>query len=214
MQLPDSDAAHPERVRVGGYVARRLRRAKRLTLAADVDTATALVLQRGREWEDAGRPVQEARADRDGADDDLDDVAKDGRAKLAGRSADAMRNAPYTQIFPEGIDYYTAAPLDQEVARYGQLVSRLNEFLDPTDDVRKTAVPALNAGIAAFQLATDAVNTALGNEAIAATRLTSAEEAWDVLLTKVYGTLLADEGKAAAERYFPKNRRNKKKSGG
>lgn len=213
MQLPDSGAAHDERVRVGGYVGRRLRRAKRLTLAADVEAATALVLQRGREWEDADRPVQEARADRDGADDDLDDVAKNSRAKLAGRSADAMRNAPYTQIFPDGIDYYTAAPLDQEVPRYGQLVSRLNEFLGANDEVRKTAVPALNAGITAFQSAVEAVNTAVGNEAIAATRLTTAEEAWDTLMTKVYGVLVADEGKAGAERYFPKNRRKKKSVG-
>ena len=44
-------------------------------------------------------------------------------------------------------------------------------------------------------------------------RLTSAEEAWDMLMTKVYGALLADEGKPAAERHFSKNRCNKNKCG-
>jgi len=210
MRLPDSDASYAERVRYGRYVGRRLRRAKRNTLAADVEAATALVLQRGREWEDAAGPVQDARADRDAADDDLDDVAKESRAKLAGRSVDSARNAPYSQIFPEGIDYYTAAPLDQEVARYGQLVTRLNEFLAVGDEVRVTAIPALNMGIAAFRSATEAVEQALTAESLASTRLQNAEDAWNVLMTKAYGALIADVGKPAAERYFPKVRSGKK----
>jgi hypothetical protein len=210
MRLPDSDAAYAERVRYGRYVGRRLRRAKRTVLATDVEAATVLVLQRGREWEDAAGPVQDARADRDAADDDLDDAAKLARVKLAGRGVDASRNAPYTQIFPEGIDYYTAAPLDQEVPRYGQLVSRLNEFLDASDDVRKDAVPVLTAGIAAFRSAAEAVEQALTAESLASTRLRNAKEAWDVLMTKVYGALLADAGKPAAERHFPKIRSGKK----
>lgn len=211
MRLPDPDARYTERVRYGRYVGRRLRQAKRLVLAADVDAATALVLQRGREWEDASGPVQDARADRDAADDDLDDTAKGGRVKLAGRSADATRKAPYTQIYAEGIEYYTAAPLDQEVGRYGELVARFNEFLTPDDEVRQQAVPALTTGIAAFQSGADAVNQALTAESLAATRLQVAEDAWTVLMTKIYGTLVADLGKAGAERYYPKLRSGKKK---
>lgn len=211
MQLPDADASYGERVRFGRYVSRRLRRAKRITLAADVDAANALVLQRGREWEDAQGPVQDARADRDAADDDLDDTAKGHRGKLAGRSVDAMRKAPYIHIFPDGIEYYTAAPLDQEVARYGQLISRFNEFLAVDDEVRTGAVPALTAGIEAFEAGVKAVTDALIAESLAATHLESAEEAWNLLLTKAYGVLVADLGKAGAERYFPKSRRSKKK---
>lgn len=210
MRLPDSGASYAERVRVGRYVGRRLRRAKRNTLAADVDAATTLVLQRGREWEDSMGPVQDARADRDAADDDLDDTAKEARAKLAGRSVDAVRTAPYTHIFPEGIDYYTAAPLDQEVARYAQLVARMNEFLPVGDEVRMAALLALNLGIAAFQGASEAVDQAVNAQSLAATRLQMAEDAWDVLMTKVYGAILAEAGKASAERYFPKNRSGKK----
>lgn len=210
MRLPDPNAAYAERVRYGRYVGRRLRRAKRMVMAADVDTATALILQRGREWEDANGPIQDARADRDGADDDLDDSAKESRVRLAGRSVDAARTTPYTQIYPDGIDYYTAAPLDQEVARYRQLKSRLNEFLDPNDDVRQTTVPRLDAGISAFQSATQALEQALTAESLAATRLENAEDAWNVLMTKIYGALVADVGKAAAEKYFPKIRNGKK----
>jgi len=154
--------------------------------------------------------VQDARADRDGADDDIDDIAKESRGKLAGRSVDAVRKAPYTQIFPDGIDYYTAAPLDQEVARYGQLITRLNEFLAPDDEVRLAAVPALATGITAFKSAAEAVDQALTAESVASTRLQHAEDAWAVLMTKVYGALVADVGKQAAERYFPKIRSSKK----
>ncbi|MBK9263209.1 MAG: hypothetical protein IPM54_25825 [Polyangiaceae bacterium] len=211
MRLPDPDASHNERVRYGRYVGRRLRRAKRTQLATDADAATALVLQRGREWEDAAGPVQDARADRDAADDDLDDTAKDGRARIAGRSVNAAKEPPYTQIFPDGIDYYTAAPLDQEIARYGQLISRMNEFLAPSDEVRTAAVPALTAGIAAFKAATEAVEQALTAQSIASTRLQQAEDAWATLMTKIYGALVADVGKQAAERFFPKIRSGKKK---
>lgn len=212
MRLPDSDAAFNERGRYGRYVGRRLRRAKRNAVAADVEAATALVVQRGRELEDAEGPVQDARADRDAADDDLDDTARDSRAKLAGRSADAARNAPYTQIFPDGIEYYTAAPLGEQVARYGQLISRLDEFLAPEDEVRVQAVPALTAGIAAFRSGVEAVDQALTAEALASTKLLAAEDAWERLMLKVYGALLGEVGKAAAERFFPKIRSGKKKA--
>ncbi len=210
MRLPDPNARSADRIQYSQYLGRRLRRAKRTQLATDVEAATAIVLQRSREWEDAAGPVQDARADRDAADDDLDDIAKENRAKMAGRSIHAATEAPYTNVFPEGIDYYTAAPLDQEIARYGQLITRLNEFLAADDDVRKNAAPALATGIDAFKSAVEAVDVALTALSVASTRLQNAEDAWAVLMTKVYGALLADVGKQKAERYFPKIRREKK----
>jgi hypothetical protein len=209
MRMPDAHATYAERVRYGRYLGRRLRRAKRTTLATDVEAATTEILQRGRQCEDALGPVQDARADRDAADDELDDIAQDSRAKLAGRSADAMKNAPYTLIFPDGIDYYLAAPLNQETTRYGELAQRLAEHLDEEDDIRKNAVPAITAGIAAFRTASEAVEHALTAEALAFTRLDAAEEAWSNLVTKVYGVLIADLGKKAADRFFPKIRSKK-----
>jgi hypothetical protein len=49
--------------------------------------------------------MQDAMAGSDATDDDLDTAAQEARVKLAGRSADAVTKAPYTQIFPEGIGF-------------------------------------------------------------------------------------------------------------
>lgn len=46
MRLHDEDAAFSHNVHYGRYVSRRLRRAQRASLAADVEAATLLVLQR------------------------------------------------------------------------------------------------------------------------------------------------------------------------
>jgi len=191
----------------------RLRRDKRTALAADVESATNKVRAYSRALEDANDPVQDAMADRDAADDSLDLAAKTARASLAGRSVEAPRSAPYTLIFPEGIEYYTAATLDQEIVRYGELTSRLEEHLPETDQVRKDAVPVITAGVADFAAASETLNKTRTDEALAETRLNAATDAWDRLLTKVYGTLVAEVGKAAAERFFPRGKSTKKKSG-
>jgi hypothetical protein len=188
-----------------------LRRAKRLSLATDVEAATLEVLKRGREVEDADGPVQDAMADRDAADDDLDNAAQEARAKLAGRSADAVNTAPYTLIFPQGIGYYTAAPLDEETERYDELRKRLVELLATDDPVRKEAVPALDVGLTAFTAAMDALSKARTEEALASTRLDAAEDAWARIMTKVYGLLLSELGRSGAARFFPKPKGSKKK---
>ena len=103
MQLPGSTSHYSACVRYGPYVARRLKRARLTSLANDATKSTAAVLAAGRAAEDADGPVQDAMADRDAADDDLDARAQDARAKLAGRSADAITKTPYTQIFPDGV---------------------------------------------------------------------------------------------------------------
>ncbi|MDI1452144.1 hypothetical protein [Polyangium sp. 6x1] len=155
--------------------------------------------------------MQDALADRDAADDDLDRTAQTARAALAGRSVEAARTAPYTLIFPDGIDYYIAAPLDAEVSRYGELQSRLDELLPEADPVRQEAVPAINAGVVAFTGAAEALIKARTEEALAGTRLEAAEDAWGRLMTKVYGVLLAELGRSAAERFFPKAKTTKTK---
>lgn len=204
MEQPDEDAAFGHKVHYGRYVTRRLRRAQRAALAADVEAATNLVLQRGREWEDAAGPVQDARADRDAADDELDTLAQDARAKLAGRSADAPKKAPYILIFPEGIGYYTAAPLDEEKKRYDELQKRLTEHLPAQDEVREAAVPKIGDRLAAFDAAEKALAASLTAESLASTRLDAAEDALRRILIKVYGLLVSELGKPAAEKFFPK----------
>jgi hypothetical protein len=211
MRLPLPSAQYSQRVRYGRYVARRLRRAKRLALATDIEAATLEILKRGREVEDADGPVQEAMADRDAADDDLDTAAQRARNQLAGRGVEAMTTAPYTLIFPQGIGYYTAAPLDEETERYDELRKRLEELLSVDDPVRKDAIPAIHAGIHAFTAAVDALSRARNDEALASTRLGAAEDAWGRLMTKVYGLLISELGRPAAERFFPKAKSGKKK---
>ncbi|UQA57951.1 hypothetical protein [Polyangium aurulentum] len=211
MRLPPPSAHYSQRVRYGRYVARRLRRTKRAALAADVEAATNELLKLGRAVEDADQPVQEAMADRDGADDDLDLATQNARAALAGRSADAIKRAPYTLVFPEGIAYYTAAPLDQETIRYGELRRRLEEHLPADDSLRKDTVATLNMGLDTFSAAMEALGQARTEAALAETRLAAAEDAWGRLMTKIYGSLLGELGRAPADRFFPKVKSVKKR---
>lgn len=214
MRLPPPSAHYSQCVRYGRYLARRLRRAKLATLAADVEKVTVAVRATGRALEDADDPIQDAIADRDASDDDLDGAAQAARAKLAGRSADADRKPPFTLIFHEGLAYYTAAPLDEEVARYGELKVRLEEHLPANDKVRTTTVAAIDTGLGAFSTAAAALTKARTGESLASTRLTSARESWEKQVEKTYGALVLEMGRAAAERFFPQIRGKKTKEQG
>ena len=165
----------------------------------------------GRAYEDADGPVQDAMADRDGADDALDLTAQNARAALAGRSGDAAKKAPYTLIFPEGIGYFTAAPLDQEVKRYGELKKRLDENLPANDGVRVGTAADIEQNLDAFKNAAEALDQARTDEALAKTRLDAAQEGWARLMMKVYGALLGERGRAAADPFFPKQKNGSKK---
>jgi len=183
-------------------------------MANDVTAATNSVRDNGRALEDTIDPVQEALADRDIADDDLDATAQNARLKLASRGLGADKKPPYTLIFPAGVGYYTAARLEDETSRYGELKSRLVEYLPKDDEVRIATVPAIDDGLAAFNVGTTALTAARTEESLAKTRLEAAEEAWERLMEKVYGLLVADLGRAAAEAFFPKIRTSKPKNDG
>ena len=213
MQLPAATSHYSARVRFGRYASRRLKRARLTSLATDATKATAAVLAAGRAAEDADGPVQDAMADRDAIDDDLDNAAQDARARLAGRSADAVKNAPYTQIFPDGIGFYVAAPLDEEGARYALFIQRLEANLPAKDEVRTTAAAAITAGLADFEKATKDLTTARNASSITDARLSAAEEAWEKQMEKTYGALVIDLGRAAADKFFPKLKPKAKKGG-
>ncbi len=214
MQLPAATSSPQARVRYGRYLARRLRRANFMQLATDMTTVTNVVRQQSREWDDTDDAMQEALADRDGADDDLDTTAKTARAALAGRDTNASTQPPYTLIFPYGIDYYTAAPLDEEVKRYGELSVRLTEHLPAGDDVRVKAVPEITAGITDFDLGAKAVDAARTEESLASTRLAKATDAWEKQVEKTYGALVTELGRAGADRFFPQVGKKVKKGKG
>jgi hypothetical protein len=209
MRLPAPSAHFSQLVRYGNYVARRLRRARMLPLSTDVEKTTALVLVTGRAREDADKPIQDALADRDAFDDDLDEVAQSTRLQLAARSTDAVKTAPYTRIYPDGIAYYTASPLDEEVARYGELKGRIEEHLPAGDEVRAATIAAIDAGLDGFRGAVTALTSARTAESLASTRLAAATEVWEKQIEKVYGALINEVGRVKADRFFPRVRGKK-----
>lgn len=206
MQLPQSGVSYLALVRYGRYVTRRLRRAKLGELAASCDNATASMRDLGRVTDDADGPVQDALADRDAADDDLDAIVKTARHKLAGRSLEAARQQPYTLIFPDGIEYYTEAAQGDEVTRYSELQKRLADHLPASDAVRREALPKLDDAIVAYRTADAALAAARTGARSAATRLDAHEAAWRNLMVRAYGALVQQFGKAGAERFFPRIR--------
>lgn len=211
MQLPKEGSHYSNVTRFGRYVARRLRRAGKTGLAKDILAACATVREKGREWEDLEDGVQDALADRDGADDDLDTFAQGARNTLAGRSVTAAKEEPYTLIFHAGIGYYTAALLDDEESRYQELSERITKHLPANDAVRKTAPAAIKKGIASFKAASEDLDKAERARGIARTDLDRATRNALRQFEKVYGAIMSEEGKATAERYFPKSSRAKTK---
>lgn len=206
MRLPAPSSEYRAFVRYGRYVSRRLRRAGFEVLAKDAEKTTQQVKITGRAWEDADEPIQDAMADRDAADDDLDLSAQRLRMALAGRTLGAERQEPYTLIFPQGIGYYTAAPLDEEEARYGELRLRVQQHLPADDDAGVNAIKAIDSGLATFKSSVEALRDAQAKEALARTSARSAIAAFERQMEKTYGVLLVEVGKTQAERFFPKIR--------
>jgi hypothetical protein len=202
-----------QRVRYGRYVAARLARAKLVVLADAVKKATDEVKASGRAVDDAEEEVQAVLALRDGHDDELDEAAKTARNALAGRGVDAMDKAPYTAIFPKGVDYYTAAPLDQQEVRYDELVTRLEKHLEAADELRKETVRLVTAAMKGFGAQRKAVDKARTFASLQATKSQSASDAWERAVERAYGSLVTQLGRARAERFFPRLRREARSNG-
>lgn len=202
MQLPPSTASYAQRVSFGRYVARRIRRKKQDALADQVLAASLLLRTLGRAWEDSDDPVQDGMGDRDGADDDLDTDAKNARADLAGRSADAVKKEPYKLIVPMTFDFYTKAPIGEEQQRYTLLKERVVEHLPANDTVRKTLPKQIDTGLAAHAKALDTIGKAQRAQAGAKTKLDAATAKWRQTMESVYGTAVTAFGKAEAESLF------------
>lgn len=204
MQLPKENSHYSNVTRATRYVSRRLRRAGKAALAKDTLAAGVAVREKGRAWEDTEDAVQDALADRDGSDDDLDIIARGTRTTLVGRSLTAVNEEPFILIFHQGLGYYTAATLEDEESRYNELSERIVAHLPASDSVRKTAPAAIKKGIAAFKAAEADLDKAERARGIARTDLERATRNALRQLEKVYGAIMAEDGKAAAESYFPK----------
>jgi len=204
MQLPKDSSQFSLRTRFGRYVVRRLKCVRCDDLAGECDAATRALRDAGRAEEDTEDAVQDALAARDAADENLAAVVKDVRHALAGRGLTAVREAPYTRVFPEGVEHYMLAPKGETGARCRQLVQRLVAHLDAADAARAKAVDAVTAGIEAYEGAADALTAARNTQRDVGVHLKAATTTWNQVLVRAYGTLIARFGKSEAERFFPR----------
>ena len=208
MRLPSRTAANENRIAYGRYVARRLRQARLSDEEAEVLAATTTLRTVVSAADDASYAVQDVLADRDAFDNELDDVAKRHRRALEGRGTTANRERPYTDIYPQGIAWYTDAPLAEQVARYELLVRRYNAFLPEGDAIRAEA-GLITDGVARWAAARTALDQANQDVAMARARTQMAVDAWEQTLTRLYFRLAERLGRSAAERFFPRAGRSK-----
>jgi hypothetical protein len=90
-----------------------------------VEQATNKVKTSGRKVEDSMDAIDTATAFRDAADSTMDDSCKHFRKQFAARSLSADKEPPYTTIFHQGIGYYIAALVSENVNRYNELITRV-----------------------------------------------------------------------------------------
>ena len=207
MELPQKTASFHRRVRYGRYVSARLQRSRREDLSRSALGATADVLATGRAWEDTEFEFQDALAVRDSIDEHLDIAARAARLKLAARGVNAVKESPYSAIFPEGVGFYTASPVSEQISRYEEFVSRLEAHLDGDDPVRVETVEIIKNNLESYEQALKGVREKVRTISLAVTELDLATREWERIMERVYGLLVADIGRQSAEPYFPRSRR-------
>ena len=189
-------------VSVGRYTTRMLRASSLESQAERLKTATLAVRDQGRAWEDVSWSIQDATADRDANDVGLDEQARSAHRQLGARSNDAKKQAPFTLIFPDGLLEYTRAPVGEELSRYRQLRERLLANLSAEDTLLKSVIPALDAGLTAYEQAEKALEDARNAEQRSRDQLEALFESWEAEREKLYGEVMAQGGKELAERIF------------
>lgn len=206
MRLPARTTSNVARLTFARYVARRLRRARLTDEEGEVRAATTALSEASGALGEAELAVSDWLADRDAADDDLDDTAKRHRQAIEGRGVNANRDKPYTDIYPDGMAWYLNAPLGDQVSRYELLARRYETFLAADDPVRAEA-PLIRHQVAQWTAARAQVEQAELDVAMARAKVQRAIEAWGQTLTRLYFRLAEKYGKAQAERFFPRANR-------
>ena len=188
-----------KRVAYGMAVRGRLLRTKQAALAAPFEAAFEAVRAEARRVEDLEAEVQYACVARKGVALSLSREARQLRLRLAARSLDAVKKAPYTEIFPGGLRPLTEAPVREVVVRYMALAQRIELALAPDDPLRAETVARLRAGVQAYREATTQLERVRAAMRLArgvrdSAVMDSVEQTW-----VLYGTLLARLGKKKAE---------------
>ena len=138
-----------------------------------------------------------------GLDDELDDLAKRHRQAIEGRATNANKERPYTDIYPDGIAWYTASPLAEQPSRYELLVRRYDGFLPDGDPVRAEG-PAITTALAGWKEAKAQLDKLELDVAMARAKTAAAVNAWEEGLRRLYFRLAERFGKTQAERFYPK----------
>lgn len=204
MRLPDETSAEPVYIRYGRYTTRRLQRAGHAALAADLAKVNRDLRSKYRAAQDLEEPVQDALADRDSVDDGMDGATQIARAAIAGRTTNPAADETYTAIFPMGVAWYIAAPLDEQEPRYKALIARVEKTLPANDHARKALVPVVTQGLKDFEKATGALDKATLAADLGLSGYRSARTAWRRHMDRLYSALRADHGADYAERFFPR----------
>ena len=110
----------------------------------------------------------------------------------------------YTAIFPMGVAWYIAAPLDEQEPRYKALIARVEKTLPANDHARKALVPVVTQGLKDFEKATRALDKATLAADLGLSGYRSARTAWRRYMDRLYSALRADHGADYAERFFPR----------
>lgn len=209
MRIPSDSVSNAVRLTFGRYVMRRARRAKLPDFEAEAKAASDDIKAAEAAQATAEEARQDALADRDAADDDLDDLAKRHRQTIEGRATNANRERPYTDIYPDGVEHYTAAPLKEQEARYALLTRRYDEFLPEGDAVRAES-SRIKEALGVWSAALSALTQAETEVALAKGRALRAEQDWEATMNRLYFRLAERFGKTVAERFFPRARRGAK----
>ena len=212
MRLPDETSVEPVYLRYGRYTTRRLQRAGHTALAADLAKVNRDLRATYRAAQDLEEPVQDGLADRDAVDDGMDGATQIARAAVAGRTTNPATDETYKAIFPLGVAWYTAAPLDEQASRYNELIARVEKTLPASDPARKTLVPVVIQGLKDFEKATKALDKANLAADLGLSGYQSARAGWRRHMDRLYSALRADHGAEYAERFFPKTSARVKKA--
>ncbi len=178
--------------------------------AGSIQQATQTVLQTGRALEDAEFALVDAFAARDATDDLLDTQTQLGRQQLASRGLGADKRTPYTAIFPDGIKWYIAAPLEEQVARYQIFINRCSTQLPEDDTLRLNVVPQIATLLGEWQAASSSLMTRQASTTGARDELEAGISVWQKLMHDSYNTLCIQLSKAQAEQFFLREKAPKK----
>lgn len=206
MRLPQKTASVASRLNYARYLGQRLRRAKLSAEESEVKALTDMLRQAELAETALEEELTSLYADRDGADDDLDDFTKRHRQAIEGRATNANKERPYTDIYPDGVAWYTASPLADQVRRYELLVLRYTTFL-PEDDPVRAEVSLITQALASWKEASERLGKAELDVAVARAKTARAVNEWEEGLRRLYFRLAERLGKSHAERFFPKSSR-------